>query len=62
MMLTSEQQFSWVPSVFTGQGSATLYFANFTKHPAYNGVVNALKNTTDCDDKGGKVKARRWLA
>jgi endo-1,4-beta-xylanase len=38
--------FSWVPGVFAGQGSADLYFANFTKHPAYYGVVDALKNDT----------------
>jgi len=38
--------YSWVPGVFDGQGAATLYFANFTKHPAYYGVVEALKNGT----------------
>lgn len=54
--------FSWVPGVFTGQGSATLYFANFTKHPAYAGVVSALKNGTDCDEGKGKSKAKRWWA
>ncbi|ORY63158.1 glycoside hydrolase superfamily [Pseudomassariella vexata] len=48
---------SWVPSVFEGQGAATLYFDNFTKHPAYYGVVEALTNKTD----GGKpgCKSRR---
>lgn len=55
-------QFSWVPTVFTGQGSATLYFTNYTKHPAYAGVVSALKNGTDCDDGKGKGKAKRWWA
>src|SRR5690349_12089894 len=34
--------YSWVPSVFDGQGAATLYFEDFSKHPAYWGVVNAL--------------------
>ncbi|KUJ17174.1 glycoside hydrolase [Mollisia scopiformis] len=63
--------FSWVPDTFPGQGSATLYFANFTKHPAYQGIVNALTNGTDsgsdndngddCDDDGdsGDKKKKR---
>ncbi|OBT67006.1 hypothetical protein VE03_04490 [Pseudogymnoascus sp. 23342-1-I1] len=34
--------YSWVPSVFDGEGAATLYFEDFTKHPAYWGVVRAL--------------------
>jgi len=38
--------FSWIPDVFPTQGFATLYFANFTRHPAYYGVVEALKNCT----------------
>jgi endo-1,4-beta-xylanase len=48
------QQFSWVPGVFPGFGDATLYFDNFTKHPAYDGVVEALTNkttTTGCKPK-----------
>jgi endo-1,4-beta-xylanase len=43
-----------VPGVFAGTGAATLYFDNFTKHPAYDGVVEALKNKTK--DKDGKNK------
>jgi endo-1,4-beta-xylanase len=34
--------YSWVPTVFAGEGAATLYFEDFTKHPAYWGVVKAL--------------------
>ncbi|KAH6673332.1 putative endo-1,4-beta-xylanase [Halenospora varia] len=37
---------SWVPGVFAGFGSPSLWFGNFTKHPAYQGVVEALKNDT----------------
>lgn len=37
---------SWVGPVFAGFGSADLWFANFTKHPAYYGVVDAIKNGT----------------
>ncbi|KAF8853396.1 hypothetical protein BDZ45DRAFT_78918 [Acephala macrosclerotiorum] len=57
--------FSGVPDTFPGQGSARLYSANFTKHPAYQGIVNALTNGTDpdsdCgwgDDEDGKKERR----
>lgn len=46
-------QFSWVPDTFPGFGYATLYFANFTRHPAYQGIVNALSNGTDSDSDDG---------
>lgn len=36
--------YSWVPDVFPGEGAATLYFEDFSKHPAYQGVVDALKS------------------
>ena len=35
--------FSWVPYVFPGQGAATLWFDDFKKHPAYDGIIAALK-------------------
>ena len=38
--------FSWVPDVFEGEGAALLWFEDFEKHPAYDGVVEALKNGT----------------
>ncbi|KAK1723178.1 hypothetical protein CaCOL14_001083 [Colletotrichum acutatum] len=38
--------FSWVPAVFPGEGAALLWFEDFSKHPAYDGVLEALKNTT----------------
>ncbi|KAK4163916.1 glycoside hydrolase superfamily [Cladorrhinum sp. PSN259] len=41
--------FSWVPHVFTGEGAALLWFEDWSKHPAYDGVVEALTN-----------KTRRW--
>ncbi|RDW62201.1 beta-xylanase-2 [Coleophoma cylindrospora] len=43
---------SWVPGVFAGYGDADLWFANFTKHPAYYGVEAALKNGTHKGFKG----------
>ncbi|KAI1841452.1 hypothetical protein JX265_001480 [Neoarthrinium moseri] len=49
--------FSWVPAVFPGEGNALLWFEDFSKHPAYYGAIEALKNKT-----GGhtcKPKARR---
>ncbi|KAL7628500.1 hypothetical protein AAE478_000015 [Parahypoxylon ruwenzoriense] len=38
--------FSWVPYVFDGEGAALLWFDDFTKHPAYYSVIEALKNKT----------------
>ncbi|KAK2027440.1 family 10 glycosyl hydrolase [Colletotrichum zoysiae] len=38
--------FSWVPYVFEGEGAALLWFDDFNKHPAYYGVLEALKNKT----------------
>lgn len=35
--------FSWVPAVFPGQGAPSLWFDNFTVHPAYGAVVDELK-------------------
>ncbi|KAF7911231.1 uncharacterized protein EAF01_002738 [Botrytis porri] len=34
--------YSWIPTTFTGQGDACLWYANYTIHPAYNSVVAAL--------------------
>jgi hypothetical protein len=47
--------FSWVPAVFPGQGDPLLWFEDFSKHPAYYGVIEAFKNKTDeksCQDVG----------
>jgi endo-1,4-beta-xylanase len=49
--------FSWVPAVFPGQGAPLLWFEDFTTHPAYDGVVEALKNGTSCKP-GGKGKGK----
>jgi len=38
--------FSWVPYVFDGEGAATLWFDDFTRHPAYYGILAAFKNAT----------------
>ncbi|KAM7188571.1 endo-1,4-beta-xylanase D [Rhypophila sp. PSN 637] len=38
--------FSWVPYVFPGEGAPLLWFEDFTTHPAYDGVVEALTNKT----------------
>jgi len=38
-----------------------LWFANFTKHPAYDGVVEALTNkTTKAKKKGKGPRALLW--
>lgn len=46
--------FSWVPYVFNGEGAALLWFDDFSKHPAYYGVLAALKNATGMCDKREK--------
>ncbi|KAB5532761.1 glycoside hydrolase superfamily [Coniochaeta sp. 2T2.1] len=53
--------FSWVPGVFTGYGDATLWFDNFTKHPAYKGVVQALVNETCRSRKNRALKRSKPL-
>ncbi|KAH7346910.1 putative endo-1,4-beta-xylanase [Rhexocercosporidium sp. MPI-PUGE-AT-0058] len=35
-------KYSWIPSVFDGQGAALLWDANLVKKPAYSAVVNVL--------------------
>ena len=55
MLTPFRDPFSWVPAVFPTEGAALLWFADFSKHPAYDGVVEALTNKT----KGhGKNKRR----
>jgi len=39
-----DDQYSWIPQTFPGQGSATLYNADFTRKPAYYAVADALAN------------------
>ncbi|KAK4246903.1 endo-1,4-beta-xylanase B [Corynascus novoguineensis] len=53
--------FSWVPAVFPGEGAALLWFEDFSKHPAYDGIVEALTNRTTGGGKG-KGKANLWKA
>ena len=35
--------FSWVPHYFPGEGEPLLWFQDFTKHPAYDGIVEKFK-------------------
>ena len=35
-------KYSWIPSTFSGQGDACLWYANFTTHPAYAAVFNVF--------------------
>ncbi|KAK1833719.1 endo-1,4-beta-xylanase D [Podospora conica] len=55
--------FSWVPYVFPGEGAAGLWFEDFTTHPAYDGIIDALKNNTKTAEKpeakGKGKKSRR---
>nr|AHE13927.1 endo-1,4-beta-xylanase B [Achaetomium sp. Xz-8] len=55
--------FSWVPYTFPGQGAPLLWFDNFTTHPAYDGVVEALTNKTSRGKgKGNSRRAQLWSA
>ncbi|TAQ89744.1 hypothetical protein B7494_g1946 [Chlorociboria aeruginascens] len=38
-------KYSWIPSTFSGQGDACLWYADFTLHPAYAAVVTVLGGT-----------------
>ncbi|KAG9251555.1 family 10 glycosyl hydrolase [Emericellopsis atlantica] len=55
--------FSWVPYTFEGEGAALLWFEDFTVHPAYNGVIAALKNATGlCASKAKRGMAQLFNA
>lgn len=45
--------FSWIPAVFPDNGAALLWFEDFTKHPAYDGMVQTFKKLI-----AGKVRRR----
>jgi len=38
-----DDQYSWIPLTFEGQGAATLYNGDFTRKPAYYAVGDALQ-------------------
>lgn len=38
-------KYSWVPSVFSGQGAALPWDENLAKKPAYDGILSALGGT-----------------
>jgi endo-1,4-beta-xylanase len=50
--------FSWVPATFPGQGDADLWFEDFSKHPAYYGAIDALKNKTGRSCKPKRRQSR----
>lgn len=47
-----DDQYSWIPATFSGEGEADLYNADKTRKPAYYAVAEALqgKNCTVCGD------------
>jgi endo-1,4-beta-xylanase len=51
-----------VPAVFPSEGAATLWFEDFSKHPAYDGVVEALTNKTNNGKGKGPKRATLWKA
>ncbi|GAB1315052.1 Glycosyl hydrolase family 10 [Madurella fahalii] len=42
--------FSWVPHVFAENGAALLWFEDFSKHPAYDGMVETFKGLIDANE------------
>ncbi|CZT49453.1 related to endo-1,4-beta-xylanase [Rhynchosporium secalis] len=65
--------FSWIPDVFRGQGAGTLWFPDFSKHPAYNAIIKVLKKAIRENEndhphhphgpgKPGKPGKRSWLS
>ncbi|KAK6204042.1 hypothetical protein LQW54_008503 [Pestalotiopsis sp. IQ-011] len=43
--------FSWVPEVVPGYGAAQLWFEDYSKHPAYYDIIEALKNGTGIEER-----------
>ena len=41
-----DDQYSWIPSTFSGQGDADLYWANLTRKAAYTAVYQAIEGTS----------------
>ncbi|KAH6840800.1 glycoside hydrolase superfamily [Chaetomium sp. MPI-CAGE-AT-0009] len=50
--------FSWVPHVFEGNGASLVWFEDFSKHPAYDGMVETFKKLIG-DKPGPGCKRRR---
>lgn len=44
--LPNVEQYSWVPTTFSGQGAACLFDEDLNRKPAYYGVVSALSGAT----------------
>ena len=51
--------FSWVPAVFPGQGASLLWFDDFTKHPAYDGMAQTFKKLAGVRKGGRDCKQKR---
>jgi endo-1,4-beta-xylanase len=48
--------FSWVPDVFPGYGASLLWFEDFSKHPAYDGMVETFKSLIAANGTATKRK------
>ncbi|KAI9046795.1 hypothetical protein LZ554_009530 [Drepanopeziza brunnea f. sp. 'monogermtubi'] len=51
-------KYSWIPATFPGQGQACLWYADFTKHPAYNAVVGVLGGTASSTAAATKTSTK----
>ncbi|QFZ17802.1 endo-1,4-beta-xylanase [Saccharothrix syringae] len=54
--------YSWIPSVFPGEGAALIYDENFAKKPAYWAVYEALGGTVTTDPPAGCAATYRVTA
>ena len=48
--------FSWIPHVFPDNHAAGLWFEDFTKHPAYDAIINVFKKFDNRKEIGDKPK------
>ncbi|KAK3351570.1 glycoside hydrolase superfamily [Neurospora tetraspora] len=48
--------FSWIPYTFPGKGAGLLWFEDFGRHPAYQGIIDTFKELIK--DKTGKCGRR----
>jgi len=48
--------FSWIPDVFPDNGAALLWFEDWTKHPAYDGLIETFKSLAKLPEGKGKGK------
>ncbi|KAL2268707.1 hypothetical protein VTJ83DRAFT_3553 [Remersonia thermophila] len=54
--------FSWVPHVFPNNGASLLWFDDFSKHPAYDGMVETFKSLIAEKESKQERRGLSWRA